>query len=159
MTSTDRTRDDAARLDTLEAHLARLDADLHDLAALLTTEPAGDAHDVDEQELDEVGQGQDVPEPAFATLDDWVEQFFTIVFTRPIGGTIRWCTHWRDHPEAVLRIEALWRSWETLRLDPNLGIATWLVNYLDPQLAVLLSASGTFHACTADRHTGRSANG
>jgi hypothetical protein len=59
------------------------------------------------------------PLPAFRSVDDWVEQYFCIVFTRPIGGTIRWCAQWRDHAEAVLRLEALWRAWETLRLDPN----------------------------------------
>ena len=56
-------------------------------------------------------------------------------------------------PEARLRLEALWRSWEALRLDPALGIATWLTNYADPQLAALLHRSGTFARCTPDRHT------
>jgi len=58
----------------------------------------------------------------------------------------------QQHAEALTRLEALWRSWETLRLDPNLGIATWLTNYLDPQLAALTSRIGTFAQCTQERH-------
>ena len=77
-----------------------------------------------------------------------------MVFARPVGGEIRWCSHWAEHPEALTRLEALWRAWETLRLDPNLGIATWLTNYLDPQLVALTSRAGTFAQCTPDRHAG-----
>ena len=83
-----------------------------------------------------------------------MDEYFTVVFARPVGGEIRWCSHWSEHPEALTRLEALWRAWETLRLDPNLGIATWLTNYLDPQLVALTSRAGTFAQCTPDRHAG-----
>jgi len=90
--------------------------------------------------------------PAFSALEDWVTGFFLPTFRRQFGGELRWCAQWHDHPEALLRLEALWRSWEALRLDPTLGIATWLTNYADPQLAALLHRSGTFASCTTDRH-------
>jgi hypothetical protein len=90
--------------------------------------------------------------PAFPTLEDWVTGFFLPTFRRQFGGELRWCTQWHEHPEALFRLEALWRSWEALRLDPTLGIATWLTNYADPQLAALLHRSGTFASCTFDRH-------
>jgi hypothetical protein len=73
-------------------------------------------------------------------------------FGRPIGGEIRWCAQWREHAEAIGRLEALWRSWEALRLDPGMCMATWLTNYLDPQLAVLLGRGGPFAQCNVDRH-------
>ena len=75
------------------------------------------------------------------------------MFARSVGGDVRWCSEWRKHPEALTRLEALWRSWEALRLDPNLGIATWLTSYLDPQLVALTSRAGVFAQCTPDRHT------
>ena len=133
-----------ARLDELDAALARLTTDLADLTAAVAPVAPSDSEDT--------WPGGDVPPPAFESLATWVEDYFAVVFTRSIGGEIRWCPQWRDHPEAVTRLEALWRSWETLRLDPNLGIATWLTTFLDPQLAALTGRSGPFAQCAADRH-------
>jgi len=151
----------AVTLDELHAEITRLRADLDDLtAAVIPTFPqdAGDrftpggddARDAAGAEGAETRSAQ--VEPAFDTLQAWVDGYFSVVFTRSVGGEHRWCGQWQDHPEAVTRLEALWRSWEALRLEPNLGIATWLTSFLDPQLAALTSRSGTFAACTPDRH-------
>jgi hypothetical protein len=69
-----------------------------------------------------------------------------------LGGETRWCPRWHDHVEAVVRLEAIWRAWEVLRLDPGTGIATWLTTVADPQVAQLLSSSGPFAQCTMNRH-------
>jgi hypothetical protein len=131
--------DPGARVDELAAAVAGLSRDLEDLStALLPT-----ASDFSPSAAST---------PAYPTLDDWVTGFFLPTFRRQFGGELRWCAQWHDHPEAHLRLEALWRSWEALRLDPTLGIATWLTNYADPQLAALLNRSGTFASCTTDRH-------
>lgn len=98
-------------------------------------------------------RGTDVTQPMYDTLDSWVAEYFAPTFSRSVGGEIRWCAAWTEHAEAVTRLEALWRSWETLRLDPATGMATWLTSHLDPQLAVLLSRSGTFGQCSPDRHS------
>jgi hypothetical protein len=37
-------------------------------------------------------------------------------------------------------------------MDPNLGVVTWLTNYLDPQFAALTTRAGTFDQCTPERH-------
>ena len=129
-----------ARLAELEAVIAQLRAEVLDLSAALAHGGA-------------VNDPQKAVPPVYGSLDAWVEEYFCVVFARPIGGEIRWCPQWRDHPEAVTRLEALWRSWEALRLDPNLGIATWLTNFLDPQLGQLLSRSGTFGQCSDARHS------
>ena len=134
----------ATTVNELSAQLTRVMSDLDDLAQAVLPDPL-DLHDVPAP--DPV-----TPPPAFTTLDDWVSGYFKAVFTRSVGGDIRWCNNWQDHPEAWTRLEALWRSWETLRLDPNLGIAIWLTNYLDPQMAALMGRSGTFASCTPDRH-------
>jgi hypothetical protein len=129
----------AARVDELAAAVAGVSRDLEDLSTALLP-PASDL-------------SSPAPvTPAYPTLDDWVTDFFLPTFRRQFGGELRWCTQWHDHPEARLRLEALWRSWEALRLDPTLGIATWLTNYADPQLAALLHRSGTFASCTPERH-------
>lgn len=96
------------------------------------------------------GDGQpedDVPEPVFARVEDWVDQYFRPVFRRPVGGVYRWCPRWWAHAEAVTRLTALWRAWESCRLEPATGIADWLRDYLDPEMSALLSAQGPFYQC------------
>jgi Domain of unknown function (DUF4913) len=129
-----------ARLLELEARVARMAADLADLTAAVTV-PGKDSAGTDED-----------PDPVYATLTDWVEQYFCVTFSRSIGGETRWCPRWHEHTEAVIRLEALWRSWETLRLDANLGIANWLTSFLDPQLLVVLGQRGPFAQCGGGRH-------
>lgn len=90
--------------------------------------------------------------PVCADVGEWVDLVFRPTFSRPFGGDLRWCPRWQEHDEAVLRLEALWRAWEQLRLDPTMGMATWLRDHLDPQLAVLFSQRGPFARCTTDRH-------
>jgi hypothetical protein len=72
-------------------------------------------------------------------------------FARP-GQQIRWCARWWDHPEAVLRLDAMWRTWEAAALDPVRGIAVWIRDYLDPNLAVLFSPAGPFADCGDGQH-------
>lgn len=136
----------AQRVDELEALLNRALSDLQDLA----TVGAGGCttpHDT------EPGASiQDAAEPVYSSLSAWVDGYFRVIFARSIGGEIRWCNQWQEHPEALTRLEALWRSWEALRLDTALGVATWLTSYLDPQLATLFGRSGTFTQCTPARH-------
>jgi hypothetical protein len=132
------------RLAELTARVEQLTSELADLSV------AGQATD---------GHGRNyvVPEPVYDTLDEWVAEYFAPTFARSIGGELRWCTSWTEHAEALTRLEALWRAWEALRLDPSTGMATWLTSHLDPQLAVLLSRSGTFAQCSPDRHSATAA--
>jgi len=126
------------RVDDLVAEVARLSSELADVAAAVFSQPPPESHHSDA--------------PMYDTLDDWVCEYFAPTFSRPIGGELRWCAQWGEHAEAVTRLEALWRSWESLRLEPALGMATWLTQHLDPQLAALLGRSGTFSQCQPDRH-------
>ncbi len=89
----------------------------------------------------------------YASVQEWVDGYFRAVFRRPPGGEFRWCECWNAHPEAVVRLTALWTSWEAVPLDQPNGLVTWLVGYLDPQLPVLLGRSGPFAACTETRHS------
>ncbi len=98
-------------------------------------------------------EARPAPAPVFASLEAFVAEHFAPVYTRAQSPTLRWCACWWDHAEAIYRLEALWRSWETCRLDPRLGMAGWLRDHLDPQLAVLTSPTGPFMQCTADRHS------
>ncbi|MDP9417185.1 MAG: DUF4913 domain-containing protein [Actinomycetota bacterium] len=89
-------------------------------------------------------ESEEKVEPAYPDMRAWVSEYFAPMYARPLGGEFRWCRRWWDHAEAISRLEALWRSWETLRSDPGLGMATWYRDYLDPQFTVLLSNRGPF---------------
>lgn len=91
-------------------------------------------------------------EEDYPDLDNWVQDYFCATFSRPLGGEFRWCSEWQQHREAVVRLEALWSSWKSLRRDKGLGLSTWFHNYLDPQLSVLLGVRGPFVQCSPTRH-------
>ncbi len=127
----------AVRVAELEVRVAQQSNELADVTALMTDGSVSSAT---------------APSPRYGTLDDWVLEYFAPTFGRPIGGEIRWCAQWREHAEAIGRLESLWRSWEVLRLDPAMGMVTWLTNYLDPQLLALLGRAGPFSQCAVGRH-------
>ncbi len=64
---------------------------------------------------------------------------------------MRWCPCWFEHPEARIRLELLWLSWEACRSRP-LGALDWHRDVLDHHLPILLSDRGPFAACTPARH-------
>lgn len=70
---------------------------------------------------DHSGPGQ--PEVYYDTLDEFVQEMIIKVFCRRIGdrSQFRWAADWWRYPEAVSRLEALWRAWGHLRLDPATG--------------------------------------
>src|SRR3954463_7458930 len=46
---------------------------------------------------------------------------------------------WWRRPEAVIRLEAVWRSFEALRQAPATGISVWLRDHADVHMAQLTS--------------------
>src|SRR5437899_2485751 len=124
----------------LDARLTRLESSYEALEeALALPSPAASGS---------MTAGAAAPEPLYSNVEAWVAGWFAPTFARRLG-TARWCAQWWLHAEAIVRLEALWRSWEALRLDPTLGMATWLRDHLDPQRAVLMGDSGPFQACEA----------
>lgn len=89
----------------------------------------------------------------FANPEQFVTQFLSPLIRRRIGGSYTWCSCWWAHAEAVLRITAMWETWEHFRHEGALGMSTWMLHHADPHLAVLLSKDGgPFAACKPDRH-------
>ncbi len=98
------------------------------------------------------GEGARPPDPVYGSVEAWVTGQFLPMFRRPLGGEYRWCREWWQHAEAIVRLTALWHSWEVLRLEPGTGMATWLRDHLDHQLTILLGRSGPFAHCSEDEH-------
>ncbi|MGO1854007.1 MAG: DUF4913 domain-containing protein [Microbacteriaceae bacterium] len=97
------------------------------------------------------GETEDAPELMYDTLDAWFSDFLAHVYARDLGQSRVWCPEWWLHPEAVYRLDALWRSWEHLRLDGALGPSVWLRDHLDPHMAQLMSPDGPFKGCDHER--------
>ncbi|WP_427005449.1 DUF4913 domain-containing protein [Pseudarthrobacter sp. H2] len=57
----------------------------------------------------------------------------------------KWCMDRYFHPEAVSRVEALWRAWEHLRLDGATGMSVWWRDHADHHMRVLLDPKGSFY--------------
>lgn len=100
----------------------------------------------------------DQPQPVYTNVEAWVGGYLAYVLERRIatGPTagINWCPRWWAHPEAISRLYALWRAWETLRVsDPQTGMSIWWRDHLDPHLAALSGEYGPFGRCGPDKHT------
>ncbi len=158
MTGSGGEADLAAQLAELRAWTQRVESDVADLAAQLQ-QVQDELADARAQLAAGGGAGvgpsdADVQKyaPLYETLEVWVEGWFTQVYRRTPTNTWRWCPHWHDHPEAVHRLEALHRTWETARHDPNgTAMLTWTRD-TDHHLRELTDPTGTFAACTPRDH-------
>jgi len=100
--------------------------------------------------------GPEASELYYPTLEMFVGDYLLETYRRAVSSTgSAWCPEWWRHAEAIVRLEALWRSWEHLRLDPATGISVWLRDHADHHMAVLLSSDGPLKGCTAKAHSER----
>lgn len=126
----------------------RLDEAEKALADLRQEGIDAEADEADNELDNEIEQG--VPGLVYANAADWVENYLLEMW-RP-GPSGKWCRRWWLHPEATTRIEALWRSWEALRLDGPTGMSTWLRDHYDPHMDRLSASGGVLGLC--DHTTG-----
>lgn len=95
------------------------------------------------------------PEPRktyYANLDDFVRLYLREAYARPINGRTRvWAAEWWKYPEAVSRLDALWRAWEHLRLDPSAGMSVWYRDHADHHMATLMDPDGPFCSSRPER--------
>lgn len=102
----------------------------------------------DEEPIGDLKHSELVIEPGFPDSATWVTRWLCPNLEREIKRTFEWCPSWWDHPEAVQRIESLWRAWEALRLQGGIGMSQWWVSHADRQLAVLCNPDvGPFGHC------------
>lgn len=110
-------------------------AEAADAATQAAAEAAQDADD---------GEGE-APQLYYANVAEFFDQYLRHVYQRSIDGTKTfWSAEWWRYDEAVNRLEAVWRAWEHLRLDPATGPSVWWRDHADPHMRVLLSPQGPF---------------
>jgi hypothetical protein len=152
-------REDAApsgaSVEELTARLVRIEArvdEFDDGDLTIHLAPGASSSSATETAVSAAQQAEETVDPAYPDVKSWVSEHFAPMYARPLGGEFRWCPRWWEHAEAISRLEALWRSWETLRVDPGLGMATWYRDHFDSQLTILLGNRGPFALCSPDRH-------
>jgi len=88
----------------------------------------------------------------YGSVDDFVANFLIHAYKRPVNGrTSVWAAQWWKFDEAIMRLEALWRAWEHLRLDASLGMSTWWRDHADHHMDVLLHPDGPFASVVGER--------
>lgn len=117
--------------------------------------------DVRDDEFDEQGTAFDLagrstdPQLFYGSVDEFVREYLSNVYRRAVGGqsSLKWSARWWENAEAISRLDALWRAWEHLRLDPATGMSVWWRDHADHHMAALLSPNGPF--ATSDDHNRR----
>jgi Domain of unknown function (DUF4913) len=96
----------------------------------------------------------DTNEPIFQSLEEWVGKWLLPLYRRELDNrSTTFCVQWWRHPETYYRLDALWKSWEFMRLKPGTGTAVWMKDYCDPHMAVLMSSNGPMSGCTLKKHS------
>lgn len=120
--------------------------------------------DMRDDEFDEQGTAIDSageaaePELFYGSVDEFVREYLIKVYRRPVGaqGGMKWSARWWEYPEALSRLDALWRAWEHLRLDPATGMSVWWRDHADHHMPALLSPNGPFAASDDQNKRGES---
>lgn len=86
----------------------------------------------------------------FKTLDAFVNEFLGDVYRRQVTDqhTAVWCPQWWRHPEAVLRLSALWNTYEYLQREETTGLSVWWLEHADCHMPKLLDPQGPFKYCS-----------
>ena len=99
-------------------------------------------------EADDAGAAtEEAPQLYYGSVDEFVREYLRHAYKRRVGAKeFVWAADWWRFDEAVIRLEALWRAWEHLRLDPATGMSVWFRDHADHHMAILLNESGPFGA-------------
>ncbi|MEU9041455.1 MULTISPECIES: DUF4913 domain-containing protein [unclassified Kitasatospora] len=148
-----------AQIDVLTARLAELaagfDLQAEQLASMTTALPPEDVDDLDAPAGGEPLFILAFDDPQYLKelelMTPWVDEIFTKIYGPETTAGKPWCPRWKEHPEAVARLHALWLAWQAA-IDPESGAAgpsSWQRDHLEPALMKLRSADGPFAACTS----------
>ena len=96
-------------------------------------------------------QTEELPARRYETLDEFVGDFLVSALWIDLTGQSRiWCPEWWRHPGAIMRLDALHRSFEALRQDPGTGMSTWILHHADPHMVALTNPQGVFKGCSVE---------
>ena len=100
-----------------------------------------------DDEDDENATAEKEPTLFYGSADEFVRERLRYMYARRVGpgnASFRGAARWWDYPEALARVDALWRAWEHLRLDGATGSSTWWIEHADHHRPILMSPEGPF---------------
>lgn len=89
-------------------------------------------------------------ESQFLSVYEFVDQIITPMYATSATRANRanWAKRWWAHPEAVARLDALWRRYEQLRMDePGTFFESFLRGHADYHMRYLMKDDGVFADC------------
>lgn len=88
------------------------------------------------------------PQLFFGSVDEFLREKLRFTYARRVGpqGSMRWAAEWWRYPEAISRLDSLWRAWEALRLEGTFGMSMWWRDHADHHMRMLMSPEGPFAA-------------
>ncbi|PRY27930.1 DUF4913 domain-containing protein [Pseudosporangium ferrugineum] len=84
----------------------------------------------------------------------WVERLLLPVYGGEVTSSSPWCPRWREHPEAIGQLHALWLAWQ-VKTGPEaeaLGPLEWHRDCLGHVMETLRNPSGPFAGCKPGAH-------
>lgn len=96
------------------------------------------------------------PQLFFGSVDEFVREKLIYTYSRRVGpkGQFRWDENWWMYPEAISRLDALWRAWEALRLEGTFGMSAWWRDHADHHMRMLMAPDGVFAASRSENAQG-----
>ena len=90
----------------------------------------------------------------FTSGADWFTNWLSHIKAGRFDRDSRWCAQWWRHDEVVIRLEELWKAWETARLSEDAAaLSSWWTAHLDAHWRTLTAENGPLYLCTPDKHT------
>ncbi|MDA3145772.1 DUF4913 domain-containing protein [Leucobacter sp. UCMA 4100] len=119
------------------------------------SEEAIDLDNDDSADIEKMVTAAAAPPLMYGSANEFFREHLRHIYKRRINGNHRkWDPDWWMVPEAVVRMTALWRSWEAHRQVPSTGISVWMLDHLDRHMAVLTDPDGPFATSEAVNKAG-----
>lgn len=111
-----------------------------------TEEPEAQAEHTDDE------QPEQAPSFTYRDCEQWLQELALPHYLRKLDGTRKWAPNWFDYPEADTLVQALWVTWEQMKLDGPQAILVYYRDYFYPLMDRLTSPDGPFHAYDETTH-------
>ncbi|WP_084562745.1 DUF4913 domain-containing protein [Corynebacterium aquilae] len=101
--------------------------------------------------IPEGAAGAEIPAPMYPSMFDFVMCELVSTYGQSLGRVPNWSAIWYRHPEAVRRLDALWRKFEKLRVDDPFSFReTFYHRHADYHMDRLMKPEGVFSDCKRD---------
>lgn len=92
-----------------------------------------------------VAEEEAEPTLIYGNVAEFVRDYLRHLHMTGVDGVeVKWAARFWDYRIALIRLDALWRAWEEMRLDPGTGTSAWLRDHFDHHMPILLSKTGPF---------------